>query len=104
MSSRMFHNVILQLKEASDRYIGVLDAEGNVICCSNTTIVGEKWPEAVLSVDVTGNNVTVFDKKSFKPILGWNGAVDYVVFVEGDDRTSKSICLMSHVALSGTKA
>ena len=31
MSSRMFQNVILQMKEATDRQIGVIDDDGNVI-------------------------------------------------------------------------
>lgn len=104
MSSRMFQNVILQLKDATDHYIGVMDAEGNVICCSNAALVGEKWSDAALGVDPSGNSVTVHDKKTFKPLLGWNGSVDYIVFSEGDDKSAKSICMMAHVALSGTKA
>ena len=31
MSSRMFQNVILQMKEATDRRIGVIDADGSVV-------------------------------------------------------------------------
>ena len=31
MSSRMFQSVIMQMKEASNRLIGVIDGEGNVI-------------------------------------------------------------------------
>lgn len=104
MSSRIFQSVILQLKEATDRFLGVIDADGNVICCTNNALVGEKWPDALLGLDATGNNVTVFEKKCFKPLLGWNGAFDYVVFVEGDDKNAKSTCMMAHVALSGTKA
>ena len=43
MSSRMFQSVIVQMKEATDRIIGVIDAEGNVVSCSETSMVGEKW-------------------------------------------------------------
>mgnify|MGYP007046005490 CR=1 FL=1 len=32
MSSRMFQSVIMQMKDASDRLVGVIDGEGN---CSN---------------------------------------------------------------------
>ena len=31
MSSRMFQSVIVQMKEATDRVIGVIDADGNVV-------------------------------------------------------------------------
>ena len=42
MSSRMFQGVLLQLSEAAQTTIGVIDAEGNVISCSDTTLIGEK--------------------------------------------------------------
>ena len=38
MSSRMFQGVLLQLSEAAQTTIGVIDAEGNVISCSDTTV------------------------------------------------------------------
>lgn len=43
MSSRMFQSVIVQMKEATDRTIGVIDADGNVVSCSETSMIGEKW-------------------------------------------------------------
>ena len=47
MSSRVFQSVIVQMKEATDRMIGVIDADSTVISCSDTSRIGEKWPEAV---------------------------------------------------------
>ena len=43
MSSRVFQSVIVQMKEATDRMIGVIDADANVISCSDTSMIGEKW-------------------------------------------------------------
>lgn len=102
MSSRIIQGVIQQLKEATDRYIGVLDAEGSVICCSSASLIGKRWPEAVFRLE-SSEEVSTFEKHTFKPMLGWNSALDYVVFVEGDDATARSVCIMSHVALSGAK-
>ena len=48
MSSRVFQSVIVQMKEATDRVIGVIDADSNVISCSDTSLIGEIWPEAVI--------------------------------------------------------
>ena len=42
MSSRVFQSVIVQMKEATDRVIGVIDADSNVISCSDTSLIGEK--------------------------------------------------------------
>ena len=40
MSSRVFQSVIVQMKEATDRVIGVIDADSNVISCSDTSLIG----------------------------------------------------------------
>ena len=36
MSGRIFQNVVLQLKENTDRTVGVIDGEGIVIACSDS--------------------------------------------------------------------
>ena len=33
MSNGVFQNVITQLKDATDRVIGIIDAEGSVVAC-----------------------------------------------------------------------
>ena len=48
MSSRMFQNVILQMKEATDRRIGVIDADGSVVSCTDPSANGEKWAECII--------------------------------------------------------
>ena len=40
MSSRVFQSVIVQLKEATDRCVGVADEQGFVIACSELSMVG----------------------------------------------------------------
>ena len=40
MSGRIFQNVVLQLKENTDRTVGVIDAEGIVIACSELSMIG----------------------------------------------------------------
>ena len=38
MSGRIFQNVVLQLKENTDRTVGVIDGEGIVIACSELSM------------------------------------------------------------------
>ena len=52
MSGRIFQNVVLQFKETTDRTIGVIDAEGTVIACSELTGIGKKWAKYVEAIDV----------------------------------------------------
>ena len=47
MSGRIFQNVVLQIKETTDKVVGVLDGEGTVISCSDLGLIGNKWPEYV---------------------------------------------------------
>ena len=101
MSSRVFQSVIVQMKEATDRMIGVIDADANVISCSDTSMIGEKWPEAVIRLNSAPDSIVVVDKKTFKPLVSWSAYFDYAVFAEGDDETARSLCVMAYVALNG---
>ncbi len=103
MSSRVFQSVIVQMKEATDRVIGVIDADSNVISCSDTSMIGEKWPEAVIKLNSAPDSIVVVDKKTFKPLVSWSAYFDYAVFAEGDDDTARSLCVMAYVALNGAK-
>ena len=103
MSSRIFQSVIVQMKEATDRVIGVIDADSNVISCSDTSLIGEKWPEAVIRLNSAPDSIVVVDHKTFKPLVSWSAYFDYAVFAEGDDETAHSLCVMAYVALNGAK-
>ena len=103
MSSRVFQSVIVQMKEATDRMIGVIDADSNVISCSDTSLIGEKWPEAVIRLNSGPDSIVVVDHKTFKPLVSWSAYFDYAVFAEGDDETARSLCVMAYVALNGAK-
>ncbi len=103
MSSRMFQSVIVQMKEATDRVIGVIDADSNVIACSDTSMIGEKWPEAVIRLNSTPDSIVTVDHKTFKPLVNWSAYFDYAVFAEGDDELARSLCVMAYVALNGAK-
>ena len=48
MSSRMFQGVVLQMKDSIDRTVGVIDADGIVVACSELTCIGEHRSGAVI--------------------------------------------------------
>ena len=43
MPNRIFQSVVLQMKEGTDRAVGVIDAEGTVIACNDLSLMGERW-------------------------------------------------------------
>ena len=83
--------------------VGVIDADSTVISCSDTSRIGEKWPEAVIKLNSAPDSIVVVDKKTFKPLVSWSAYFDYAVFAEGDDETARSLCVMAYVALNGAK-
>ena len=42
MSSRIFQSIIIQMKDATDRCIGVADDQGVVVACSELGMIGTK--------------------------------------------------------------
>ena len=100
MSNRIFQSVIAQLKEATDRTIGVMDGEGFVVSSSDPTLVGEKWPDAVLKLGAVQDGLTVSGKRTFRTLNGSGSFFDYAAFTDGEDESARSTCIMAAVALS----
>ncbi len=45
MSSRIFQGVLIQMKDATDRTIGVTDNQGSVVACSELNMIGSYLDE-----------------------------------------------------------
>ena len=104
MSGRIFQNVVLQFKETTDRVIGVLDADGCVIACSELTGIGKKWTKYVDAIEGADGNCVCVEGKTFKALPGWGSHFDYAVFASGDDSVGRTVCAMACVALNSAKA
>ena len=104
MSGRIFQNVVLQLKENTDRTVGVIDGEGVVIACSELSMIGQRWSEYVAAVNGAAGSMVCFDGKTFKALSGLGNQFDYAVFAFGDNEISKTICSMATVALNAAKS
>ncbi len=104
MSGRIFQNVVLQLKENTDRTVGVLDSEGVVIACSELSMIGQRWVEQVSAINAASGAMVTVDGKTYKALNGWSSQFDYAAFTFGDNEISKTVCAMSTVALNAAKA
>ena len=104
MSNSIFQSVIAQLREATDRVLGVIDSEGNVVSCTDPSLLGERWNDAALKVGSAVDNITVFDGKAFKAMVGSSNFFEYAVFCTGEDEMAKGFCAMAYVALNDAKS
>jgi len=104
MSGRIFQNVVLQLKENTDRTVGVIDGEGIVIACSELSMIGQRWSERVPVINNASGSMISSDGKTFKALNGWGPQFDYAAFAFGDNEISKTVCSLATVALNSAKS
>ena len=104
MSSRVFQNVVLQLKESTNRTIGIIDANGVVVSCSDLPRIGEVMTGSVEAITPEGTSLVIHNGYTFKALNGLGAQFDYAAFVNGEDDTAATVCSMSAVALNGAKA
>lgn len=101
MSSRIFQGVIVQMKDATDRIIGVIDSSGSVVASDELSLIGSKLSDAVFS---DGRDTITEGGKTYKLLAGWNSQYDYAVFVDGEDELARTVSVLSSVAFSEAKA
>lgn len=104
MSGRIFQNIVLQLKENTDRTVGVLDGDGIVIACSDLSLIGQRWAEHVSIINNAAGMMVSSEGKTFKSLNGWGNQFDYAAFAFGDNEISKTVCALATVALNSAKA
>ena len=104
MSGRVFQNIVLQFKDAVDTEIGVIDAEGTVIACTELSEIGSHWNELVSSINDAEESVIPVGGKTFKALEGWGGQIDFAAFTRGEDALSSTVCSMATVALNTAKS
>lgn len=103
MSGRIFQSVIIQIKEATDRCIGVIDDQGFVITCSELPMIGSRLDD-FQSVNYDASEpVLVSGLRTYKILGSSSGKFDYAVFVEGCDEMAKVSCMMAAVAFNEAK-
>ena len=103
MSSRIFQSVIVQMKDATDRCIGVIDSEGFVVACRDLSMIGSKLENIQgLTGDVPDHLVT-YGNRTFKLLGGVNSQFEYAVFTEGRDSVARCVCILAAVAFNEAK-
>lgn len=102
MSSRIFQNVITQMKDSIDRTVGVLDDRGFVIACSDLSLIGSRIDQ-FSRVSFSGASVVKCEGKCFRPLSSDGSRFDYVAFTDGDDLASATLCAVTAVAFNESK-
>ena len=100
MSSRIFQGVIVQMKEATDRCIGVVDEQGFVIASSELATIGSKLEDFSAAVVDAQESLFTTQERTFKILAGSAARFEYAVFVEGTDNISRGICILAAIGMN----
>ena len=103
MSSRIFQNVIIQMRDALDRPVGVIDDQGFVVASSELAIIGSLLEDFHLYEVENGAQPYATANRTYLPLASASGRVEFVTFAEGADQTAKMICTMASVAFNEAK-
>lgn len=103
MSSRIFQSIVLQMKDCTDRAIGVIDEHGTVVACNELACIGERWSSVAALLAAEQDMPVVSGGFTFKTLPGWNGQFDYAAFARGEDEQAAVLCSMAAIALNGAK-
>ena len=103
MSSRIFQNVIIQMRDALDRPVGVVDDQGFVVASSELAIIGSRLDDFHLFELENAAQTVVTGNRTYYPLNSGSGRIEFVAFAEGTDSCSKMICTMAAVAFNEAK-
>lgn len=104
MSSRIFQNVIIQMKDAVDRTIGVVDEQGFVVASSELAMIGSRLDDFRVYDFEGSDKLVTTGTRSYRPLSCENGRLDYAAFVEGTDSVSRTLCAVTAVAYNEAKS
>ena len=103
MSSKIFQNVIIQMKDAVDRTIGVVDEQGFVIASSELAMIGSRLDDFRIYDFDGADRYVVTAGRTYCPLSSDSSKLDYAAFVEGADAMAKTLCAVAAVAFNEAK-
>ena len=104
MSSRIFQNVIIQMKDAVDRTIGVVDEQGFVVASSELAIIGSRLDDFHAYDFDAAEKVLCTGSRSYSVLSAEGGKMDFAAFVEGTDQAARTICAVAAVAFNEARS
>ena len=102
MASRLFQSIILQMKDAIDRTVGIIDASGTVVACSDLKRIGEMREDAAAELSYVGDMIR-FGGYTYRPVSDRSTRIEYAVFVHGEDENARNYCSIVTVSISNIK-
>lgn len=101
MSNKLFQSVLHQMRESTERALGVTDESGTIIATSELSRMGEQ----ILGIKeelIYTNDRFCLSGYTYQPIV-MHGKIEYLVFVAGEDALAASLSSLLSVSLTQIK-
>ena len=103
MSSRIFQNVITQMRDNLDRTVGVVDEQGFVIAASELALIGSHMSDFhVKELDGT-DRPQLMGSRYYMPLVFSGQNLEFAAFAEGNDAMARTVCALAAVAFNEAK-
>ncbi len=103
MSNRVFQSVINQMKDATDRQIGVIDDQGYVVACNELSMIGTQLNDILEVNGEVTEQVLMLPERSYRLLGPMGTRSEFAAFVKGNDQMARSLCIVMGVALNEAK-
>ncbi len=101
MSTKLYQSVIQQMKDCTDRVIGVIDESATIIACNDLSMIGQSVANSLSDI-MAMSDVSVMDGYTYR-VIGSRIKLDNVVFVKGTDALAESLSGVLAVSLNSMK-
>lgn len=101
MSNRLFQGFIHQMKDSVDRVVGVMDENGNIVACTQLSLIGEQREDVISELSYS-TDVIALSGWTYK-LIGSRAKIEYAVFVQGNDDIAAKYAALITVSLTNIK-
>ena len=101
MSAKLYQGVVQQMKECTDRTLGVLDETATVIACNDLSLIGQSVASSLTDV-ISISEVSILNGYTYR-VIGSRLKAENVVFVKGTDAVAENLAGVLSVALNSIK-
>ncbi|MBR5537216.1 MAG: helix-turn-helix domain-containing protein [Clostridia bacterium] len=103
MAARLFQSILLEIKNKIPFILGIVDASGNIVSCTELRFIGENV-EAAEEFFAMGADEGECGGYTFRKLDGYDNGADYAVFAGQSGENAAIACSITAVAINNSKS
>ena len=103
MAARLFQSILLEIKNQIPFILGIVDASGNIVSCTELRFIGENV-EAAEEFFAVGVDEGECGGYTFRKLDGYDNGAEYAVFAGQSGENAAIACSITAVAINNSKS